>query len=100
MTDLVSLQVNVYGQVQGVFFRAFVLKWAKYFGLTGYVRNLSDGSVEVRVEGERNKVNDLLDYVKSGPPSAIVNKTATRWTQYSGDYKDFYIQYDLNHNKR
>ncbi len=97
MTDLVSLHINVYGRVQGVFFRAFVLKWAKHLGLTGYVRNLANGSVEVKAEGERSKVNDLLDYVKTGPPSATVNKVITRWAQYSGDYESFNIRYSSTH---
>lgn len=92
MTDLVSLHANVYGRVQGVFFRAFVLKWAKHLDLSGYVRNLANGSVEVMVEGERSKVNELLDYVKTGPPSATVNKVVTRWAQYSGDYQSFSIR--------
>ena len=97
MIDLVSLHINVYGRVQGVFFRAFVLKWAKHLDLTGYVRNLANGSLEVKVEGERSKVNDLLDYIKTGPPSATVNKVVTSWAQYSGAYQSFCIRYDLTY---
>ncbi len=51
MTDLASLYAVVYGYVQGVFFRAFVARQAKELGLTGFVRNLPGGAVEVNAEG-------------------------------------------------
>ena len=94
MADLASVQVVVYGRVQGVFFRAFTSKQAGELGLTGYVRNLPDGeSVEVQAEGERKQLEKLIDYLKLGPPRASVEKVVTNWSEYTGSYSDFSIRY-------
>ncbi len=94
MADLASVQATVYGYVQGVFFRAFVSRRAAELGLTGYVRNLPGGeAVEVQAEGERNKLEKLVDHLKIGPPAARVEKVVTNWLEYTGDYSRFSIRY-------
>jgi acylphosphatase len=94
MTDLTSLRATVYGRVQGVFFRAFTSRCARELVLTGYVRNLPDGkAVEVQAEGERNKLERLIDYLKDGPPGARVEKVETNWSEYTGNYTSFSIRY-------
>ena len=94
MTDLVSVQVVVYGIVQGVFFRAFVNRLATRLGLTGYVRNLPGGeAVEVHAEGEEKRLEELIGYLKIGPPGAEVEKVETGWAEYSGSYSGFSIRY-------
>ena len=94
MTDLASVQAIVYGYVQGVFFRAFVSRRATELGLTGYVRNLRDmEAVEVQAEGERNKLQQLIDYLKVGPPGAKVEKVVTNWSEHTGGYSGFKIRY-------
>ena len=93
MADLASVQAIVYGHVQGVFFRAFVCARATQLGLTGYVRNLPGGVVEVNAEGEREKLDQLISYLKVGPRSAKVEKVATTWSEYSGKYSVFRIKY-------
>ncbi len=94
MTDLASVQAMVYGRVQGVFFRAFTLRQARELGLTGYTRNLPDGkAVEVQAEGERNKLEKLIDHLKVGPPAAKVEKVVTNWSEYTGSYTGFSIRY-------
>ena len=94
MADLASVRVIVYGYVQGVFFRAFTSKQATELGLTGYVRNLPDGeSVEVVAEGERKQLEQLIGYLKVGPPAAKVERVATNWSEYSGGYSRFSIRY-------
>jgi len=93
MTDLASVQAIVYGYVQGVFFRAFVVEWANELGLTGYVRNLRGGTVEVLAEGERKQVEKLIGYLKVGPPGARVEKVVTNWSEYTGGYSGFRIRY-------
>jgi len=94
MTDLASVQATVYGYVQGVFFRAFVSRQARALGLVGYVRNLPDGkAVEVNAEGERKQLEELIGYLKVGPPAARVEKVVTRWSEYSGSYSSFNIRY-------
>ena len=93
MTDLASLHAVVYGRVQGVFFRAFVARWAKTLGLAGYVRNLPEGLVEVEAEGKRKGLEELVRYLKTGPPGARVDKVAVSWSEYTGKYEGFNIRY-------
>ena len=93
MADLASLQATVYGRVQGVFFRAFVTRWAGQLGLAGYVRNLPDGAVEVRAEGERQQLEKLVGYLKVGPPAARVKEVVTSWSEYTGNYHSFSVGY-------
>lgn len=94
MSDLAALQVKVYGQVQGVFFRAFTQELATKLGLTGYVRNLpAEEAVEVWAEGDRAKLEMLIGYLKLGPPRARVTKVLTNWSEYTGSYADFGIRY-------
>ncbi len=61
-----QLYILVSGFVQGVGFRAFTVKKAKKLGLTGFARNLIDGRVEIRVQGEEDKLRELLVHVKKG----------------------------------
>ena len=94
MSDLASVQVTVYGYVQGVFFRTFTEEHASILGLTGYVRNVPrEGTVEVQAEGERSKLETLIGCLKVGPPTAKVTKVVTKWSQYTGSYSHFNIRY-------
>ena len=94
MTDLASVRIIVYGYVQGVFFRAFASRRATELGLTGYARNLPGGeAVEVNAEGEREKLQKLIDFLKVGPPTAEVEKVETSWSEYTGSYSDFGVRY-------
>ena len=94
MADLASVRVIVYGYVQGVFFRAFASRRAIELGLTGYVRNLPDGeAVEVLAEGGRKQLEELIGYLKVGPPAAKVDKVVTNWSEYTGSYSRFSIRY-------
>ena len=60
------------GRVQGVFFRAWTRDEARELSVAGWVRNAADGSVEAHVEGERGAVDKLIDRMRQGPPSAMV----------------------------
>jgi len=93
MADLSSVQAIIYGRVQGVFFRDFVARRATELGLTGYVRNLPDGSVEVLTEGERKQLEKLIGYLKVGPSAARVEKVVTSWSEYTGSYSRFNMRY-------
>jgi len=94
MADLASVRVIVYGYVQGVFFRAFASRRAIELGLSGYVRNLPGGEeVEVNAEGERKQLEELIGYLKVGPPGAKVEKVVTNWSEYTGGYSRFSIRY-------
>ena len=63
----------VSGRVQGVWYRARTRDKALGLGLTGYVRNLPDGAVEIVASGEETQVNALMDWARQGPPMAEVS---------------------------
>ena len=94
MADLASVQAIVYGRVQGVYFRAFTSRQARELGLAGYVRNLPDGrAIEVQAEGERDRLERLINHLKDGPPGARVERVETAWSEYTGSYSGFSIRY-------
>jgi acylphosphatase len=70
--EVIRRRVVVRGRVQGVGFRYYANAEAARLGVAGFVRNLDDGSVEVEIEGDRDAVAKLVDWARSGPPSAIV----------------------------
>ena len=70
----VGRHVRVTGRVQGVFFRAWTTERALALGVTGWVRNALDGSVEAHLEGEEAFVQRLIDQLKNGPPAARVEQ--------------------------
>jgi acylphosphatase len=87
-----ALHAMIYGIVQGVNFRYFVLRHAQELGLTGYVRNLSrERAVEVVAEGEREKLEQLLRQLEVGPRLAGVKRVEVDWSEYSGTYRNFRI---------
>jgi acylphosphatase len=89
-----SLLAIVYGRVQGVYFRAFVQSHAEVLGLKGYVKNLSGGrAIEVRAEGEKTKLDELLSHLNMGPPRAKVEHVDVEWSAYTGRFKDFQLNY-------
>lgn len=85
------LHVFVRGRVQGVGFRWFVLD-AAGDGLTGWVRNLRDGSVEVVAEGPRKALEGLLEDLRTGPAGSHVTGLTTDWEPAAGDLPPFEIR--------
>ena len=73
------LHAVVRGRVQGVGFRFFVLQQADALGLSGWVRNRADGSVEVRAEGNRPALESLLADLRRGPTAAHVEGVDHDW---------------------
>ncbi|WP_265587841.1 acylphosphatase [Sphingomicrobium arenosum] len=69
---MVARHLHITGKVQGVFFRDTTRKEAEARGVTGWVRNCEDGSVEAYVEGSRIAVDELIDRLAEGPPAAKV----------------------------
>ena len=70
----------VAGRVQGVGFRYFVTRSARGLGLSGYVRNLPDGMVEVAASGNRASLDALAALLKKGPPGAVVESVTLDWS--------------------
>ncbi len=81
----------VTGSVQGVNFRWFTQRRAAEFGLVGFVRNRSDGSVEFVAEGPRDALDRLLDAVRAGPASAVVENVEAKWDVSTGEFRRFEI---------
>lgn len=85
------VHVLVSGRVQGVFFREHTRHWAGSLGLTGWVRNLWDGRVEVLAEGERERIEDLIARLNQGPPLALVENLEAAWEDFKNEFSDFRI---------
>ena len=70
--------VRITGRVQGVFFRSWTRDQARELGVSGWVRNVSDGSVEAHLEGAPDSVEQMIERMRSGPPSARVEDLKIR----------------------
>ena len=87
-----QMKAQIQGRVQGVFFRAWTQERARELGLTGWVRNLPDGSVEWLAQGRREALTELERLSHRGPPSARVEKVLSEWIEDEADWKDFRIE--------
>jgi len=83
------IHVFVQGGVQGVSFRAYTVDKALTLGLTGWVRNRSDGRVEVVAEGYQEELEQLLKWLHSGSPSADVAGVESEWLAATGEFVSF-----------
>ena len=70
----IARRVRITGLVQGVFFRAWTREQAKRLGVSGWVRNCPDGSVEAQLEGDAKAVERLTDLLGQGPDGARVDR--------------------------
>lgn len=87
------LEAVVHGRVQGVGYRAFVVKEARRLGVTGHARNLSDRRmVEVVAEGARIDLELLIAALHKGPWIAKVERVTTMWLPSTGQFSDFDIR--------
>ena len=89
--DFIAAEVIVSGDVQGVGYRAFTQLVAKELGLSGWVRNLYDGRVQVEVEGPRAKVEELLARLGRGPSLSSVTDVSVTWKAPTGSVQGFTI---------
>ena len=71
---MIRRRVVVHGFVQGVFFRDSLRRLAERNGVAGWVRNNRDGTVEAAVEGDPESVQRIVDYCRSGPRGAHVDR--------------------------
>lgn len=86
------LNVRIAGRVQGVGFRYYAEREARRLGLTGWVRNLPDGDVEMTAEGDDEALRRLLAWCHEGPPSAAVYNVQANWSQARGEFSEFLIR--------
>jgi len=88
-----AAEILVHGRVQGVGYRAYVQRKAGQLGLAGYVMNLKNGSVRVRVEGNRQSIEELARDLEKGPPLARVDSLAVTWRPPTGRFSSFGVRY-------
>jgi len=91
--DLVRVHVFAGGRVQGVAYRFYAEKYAVRLGLTGWVRNLSDGRVEVVAEGPAPAVDAFLERLEEGPSLARVDRFDVRREPATGEFREFRIAF-------
>lgn len=88
-----QVRVIFHGRVQGVWFRAFTREQASAAKLTGWVRNLPNGSVEALFAGEEETINQVIEKCRQGPPSAQVENIELHWEPASGEFPTFEVRY-------
>ncbi len=93
MENMVRAYTIITGKVQGVFFRMETQRAARSHGVTGWVRNKMDGSVEAVFEGEEVDVKATLRWCRTGPPHALVSRVDVTWQDYAGEFEAFEVTY-------
>jgi acylphosphatase len=97
--EMKGVHIQVYGRVQGVYYRASTQECARTLGLVGWVRNREDGSVEVRAfdpeapeDDDSTKLEKLKEWCSEGPRRAHVTDMESKWIPHSDEFVDFLIQ--------
>lgn len=93
MAETTRLRATVEGIVQGVNFRQSAARLARALGLTGWIMNRPDGSVETVAEGPRAALEDYLAWLRHGPPAAVVRGVSARWETATGEFERFKVEF-------
>lgn len=89
---MARLRLLVRGRVQGVFFRRSASDEARGLALTGWVRNLANGGVEIVAEGPLRELRILAAWANQGPRMARVDSVEEEWSEYRDEYTDFSVR--------
>ena len=84
---------TIRGRVQGVCYRMYARDRAEELGLAGWIRNRSDGSVEVVAEGEESAIVAFRDWCRVGPPLAVVTDVRDAYAEPTGEFRAFDITF-------
>lgn len=87
------VHARITGRVQGVAYRWYTQREAERLGLTGWVRNRLDGSVELVAEGPRSGLDALLAWCQDGPPVAAVGSVDPEFVEATGEFPGFTIRH-------
>ncbi|CCK80390.1 DNA polymerase IV [Desulfobacula toluolica] len=93
MKNKIQVKVNIKGRVQGVYYRAETKNTADRFGVKGYVKNLSNGSVEAVFEGDQKIVTQMIEWCHQGPSAANVEHVQVEKTNNLSKFENFDIRY-------
>lgn len=85
------MHCHAWGRVQAVLFRDFIQRKARSLALTGYVRNLDNGSVEIVAQGYRDALEKLAEYARRGPFLARVSRLDVKWSTVRERFDSFEI---------
>jgi len=88
-TNVETVSARITGKVQGVGFRMSTVRQAHSLGITGWVRNLEDGSVEALLQGEHDTIDQMLAWLRVGPPAARVDNVDSDEVQENRHYDRF-----------
>jgi acylphosphatase len=91
-SELQRMHLVISGRVQGVGFRASAYDEARSLGLTGWVRNLASGEVELIAEGKRENLDIFLAWTHIGPPGSRVTDLREDWSKATGEFSAFRIR--------
>ena len=86
------IRLIVKGRVQGVYFRASAVQQARHLGVTGWVMNCDDGSVELVAEGQSDSIEELIAWCRQGPPGARVDEVDLQRQGFRGEFTEFRIR--------
>ncbi|MBI3925690.1 MAG: acylphosphatase [Armatimonadetes bacterium] len=88
-----KVHAQVYGRVQGVGFRAYTIRQADHLGITGWVRNCPDGSVEILAEADADLLEQFLQAIRRGPSHASVRELRTRFEDAEEELRGFTVRW-------
>ena len=88
-----SVHILVTGKVQGVFFRQATKVVAVKNNVTGWVKNLESGQVEILLEGDAQNVNSVIDWCHNGPANSRVDEIKIKQQEFSWQYSNFEVLY-------
>lgn len=86
-----TIHLIIKGKVQGVFYRATAKEVAEEIGVTGWIKNTSEGNVELMATGTEEQLIYLIDWCKQGPPKSIVSDVMVTKKEKEEAFKDFQI---------
>ena len=93
MQNISELHAIFYGRVQGVFFRVTIRNIAKQLNVKGYVKNLSDGAVELIAQASKDILDTLIDSIQNKPGYASIDKIEKKYVKPTKIFDEFKIIY-------
>jgi len=91
--EKVRVHVLVHGVVQGIFFRTNTRSNAQILGVKGWVKNTKDGGIEAVFEGDKDRVEEMVEFCRKGPSGAVITDVKVEWQPYRAEFTDFEIKH-------
>ncbi|MFN2145138.1 MAG: acylphosphatase [Anaerolineales bacterium] len=92
-TEQLRLHAIISGRVQGVGFRGFTATTAQRIGLTGWVRNKVNGTVETVAEGDQAQLDAFIRQISAGPGPSYVDNVEIQWLEATGEFSNFQVRW-------